>query len=96
MTLTTNQRDSQLALSLTPALILDLAEDRIISANDAAARLFGTSDLAGLRFAPFLDGSVAAVRLFFEEVLYRGTAWTRTIPLQTIKGEAWLNGSGLR
>ncbi|MFK7745921.1 MAG: sigma 54-interacting transcriptional regulator [Roseobacter sp.] len=88
MMLSAPQADSQLAFSLTPTLVLDLAEDQIVSANNAAQQLFATSDLVGSQFAPLLDGSFIAVRLFFEEVLHRGAAWSRTIALQTAQGDA--------
>ena len=83
MTFAPEDPDSRLAYVLIPALILNLAEDRIVAANAQAARLFETPVLHGCAFAPFLDGSVSDIRLFFEEVLHRGTAWTRSVALKT-------------
>jgi PAS domain S-box-containing protein len=80
--------DSQLAVLPDPALLLDLAADRIVAANAEAALLFSAPPLEGQRFAPFVEGSIAGIRLFFEEVLYRGKAWTRNVSLKTLNGTA--------
>ncbi|TMM49570.1 PAS domain S-box protein [Sulfitobacter sabulilitoris] len=80
--------DSLIGLNVAPALILDLEHDRITAANPQAVHLFQAPALDGRPFVPFLDDALQGMLLFLEEILYRGTAWTRSVDLRTAGGQS--------
>ncbi|MCG6113336.1 MAG: sigma 54-interacting transcriptional regulator, partial [Paracoccus sp.] len=78
--------DSPLGLPV-PTLVLDLAADRLIAANDAARRLLQLGPPPH-PFARHLGPALPRFLVFVDEVTHRGAAWTRDIPLATTGGEA--------
>ena len=75
--------DSRLAAAFGATLILDLDTDRILAATPDALRLFKDDALIGSRFCSRVLDDVPHMILFVDEVIYRGTAWTRRITLKT-------------
>jgi len=62
-----------------PCMIVAPDTDLILAANAEASRLFGVEDATGLRFAKLHPGALEQLVVFVEEVIYRGSAWTRRI-----------------
>jgi len=75
--------DSRLAGAMGATLILDLSTDRILAATPEAMKLFQDDALIGSRFSEWVLDDVPHMILFVDEVMYRQTAWTRRITLQT-------------
>ncbi len=79
--------DSRLAGAFGATLILDLDTDRILAATQEARQLLQDDALIGSRFSELVHDDIPHMILFVDEVMYRGTAWTRRITLQTRVGE---------
>jgi len=57
MTDPTQINDSELSAALGPTLLIDLAQDRILTATPEAGTLFADPDIIGSRFSRFVaDG----------------------------------------
>ncbi|MGB3405927.1 MAG: sigma 54-interacting transcriptional regulator [Jannaschia sp.] len=69
-------------------LILNLDTDRVLAATPEACQLVEDAALVGGRFADLIVSDMVQMILFIEEVLCRGSAWTRRIDLQTRRGTA--------
>ncbi|SIS78644.1 PAS domain S-box-containing protein [Roseivivax lentus] len=79
--------DSLITALPEAALILDTATDRIVALNSAACALLRTGPEEATRFARYLGTALPGFIVFLEEVVYRGTGWTRDVPLRTAEGE---------
>ncbi|WP_195819882.1 sigma-54 interaction domain-containing protein [Roseobacter sp. MH60115] len=79
--------DSFLAGAFGPTLLIDLQTDVILAATSEAVRTFGNSALVGTHFAGRVKSDLADFVVFIDEVLHRGSAWTRKIAL-TAREEA--------
>jgi PAS domain S-box-containing protein len=80
--------DSQLTGAFGPTLLIDLQTDRILAATPEAATLFDHPHLVGDRFAPLVAQDLPDLLVFIDEVLHRGSAWTRRVTLQTAGGKS--------
>ena len=65
-----------------PALVLDPAQDRIVSCNESARRLFVIPQPDGCsQFSNLVGSDFADFIVFIDEVFHRGSAWTRKTSL---------------
>ena len=78
---TFDPHDSRALAALAPVLLLDPRRDRIVDANDQAARLLGVADPVGAVFSRHLPEGPAQMAVFCDEIAHRGTAWTRRVRL---------------
>ena len=76
--------DSPLSVA-APVAILDLASDRLTSANEAARRLLCLQSLPH-PFAPHLGDALPRFLVFLDEISHRGSAWTREIAVADSNG----------
>lgn len=76
--------DSPLSVA-APVAILDLASDRLTSANEAARRLLRLQSLPH-PFAPHLGDALPRFLVFLDEISHRGSAWTREIAVADSNG----------
>jgi len=79
--------DSLLAGAFGPTLVIDLAEDLILAATAEATALFRDRSLVGSHFAPFIESGMDTFVVFIAEAQHRGTAWTRSVTLQSAAGD---------
>ena len=80
--------DSLVAGAFGATLVIDLSNDRILAATAAAGDLLRDSRLEGTRFSEFVPGQLGQLIVFVDEVLHRGGAWTRRIPITARNGSA--------
>jgi len=69
-----------------PMLVLDTKEDRVVSANVAARRVLVDPLPEGFRFSASIKSDIAEFIVFLDEVIHRGSAWTRKIALTSQNG----------
>jgi len=80
--------DSLVAGAFGATLVIDLSNDRILAATAAAGDLLRDSRLEGVRFSEFVPEQLGQLIVFVDEVLHRGGAWTRRIPITARNGSA--------
>lgn len=79
--------DSLLEAVPHAALVLDMAQDRIVGANQLATAMLAQTSASGFRFAPHIAGNFAGFLVFLDEVAHRGRAWRRDISLRDHDGQ---------
>ncbi|MDU8910986.1 sigma 54-interacting transcriptional regulator [Aestuariicoccus sp. MJ-SS9] len=79
--------DSLLVALPQAALLLDTADDRIVTMNDEAAQLFGIDPEDPPRFSALLGKALPDFVVFVEEIDHRGTGWTRGVAMRDGAGE---------
>ena len=82
--------DQSLSLQLEaiplPALVLDAKADRVLNSNMAARRVLAIAQSENLRFSAFIGSDIGEFVVFLDEVLHRGSAWTRKTVLVSQNG----------
>jgi PAS domain S-box-containing protein len=78
--------DSLIDAVAHPALVLDTARDRVVTANWLAQQLLAQDHASDFRFAPHIAKGFDDFLVFLDEVGHRGRAWRRDIVLHDAAG----------
>ncbi len=78
--------DSLLDALPEAAIVVDLAQDRLLRANPRAEHLLGVSRTGGVHMSALLKAALPQFIVFVDEIAHRGEAWSRDLVLNSMTG----------